>query len=81
MQKIVVGADIYAFSDYNGFLGNTNILTVKGTADVNLNVEYLFNKRLSFFGKLNNLANQRYQLYANYPVYGINGLVGAKFSF
>jgi len=80
-KKIIVGADIYAFSNYEGFLAPYDILTVKATADVNLNVEYLFNKRLSFFGKLNNLANQRYQIYANYPVYGINGLVGAKFSF
>ena len=80
-KKIIVGADIYGFTNYYGFLGNTNILTIKGTADVNLNVEYIFNKRVSFFGKLNNIANQRYQIYANYPVYGINGLVGAKFSF
>ncbi len=80
-KKIIVGIDVYGFTDYHGFLGNTDILTVKGTADVNLNLEYLFNKRLSFFGYLNNIAHQRYQLWANYPVYGINGVVGAKFSF
>jgi hypothetical protein len=80
-KKIIIGIDVYGFTDYHGFLGNTDILTVKGTADVNLNLEYLFNKRLSFFGYLNNIAHQRYQLWANYPVYGINGVVGAKFSF
>ncbi len=80
-KKIIIGADIYAFSNYYGFLAPGNTMTIHGTADINLNVEYLFNKRLSFFGKLNNIAHQRYQVWANYPVYGINGLVGAKFSF
>jgi hypothetical protein len=80
-KKIIVGIDLYAFSDYYGFLSPGNINTTKGTADVNLNIEYLFNKHFSFFGKLNNIAHQRYEIWANYPVYGINGLVGAKFSF
>jgi hypothetical protein len=80
-KKIIVGADVFAFSDYHGLLAPGYVLTVKANADANLNIEYIFNKHVSFFGKLNNLANQRYQIYANYPVYGINGLVGAKFSF
>ena len=80
-KKIVVGLDIYGFSNYSAFMAPDNIRTIKGTADVNINLEYLFNKRLSFFGKLNNIAHQRYEMWANYPVYGINGLVGAKFSF
>jgi hypothetical protein len=80
-KKIVIGVDVYAFSNYYGFLSPENIKNFKGTADVNLNIEYLFNKRLSFFGYLNNIAHQRYQMWANYPVYGINGVVGAKFSF
>ena len=80
-KKIIVGIDVYAFSNYYAFLAPGNIRTINGTADVNLNVEYLFNKRFSLFGKLNNIAHQRYQVWANYQVYGINGLVGAKFSF
>ena len=80
-KKIIIGADVYAFSDYHGFLSPGNVMTVKANADADINIEYIFNKHVSFFGKLNNLANQHYQIYANYPVYGINGLVGAKFSF
>jgi hypothetical protein len=80
-RKIILGIDVYAFSNYYGFIAPGDIRTINGTADVNLNIEYLFNKRLSFFGKLNNIAHQRYQVWANYQVYGINGLVGAKFSF
>ena len=80
-KKIIVGADLYAFSSYYGFLSPDNIRTIKGTADASVNIEYLFNKRISFVGKINNIAHQRYQIWANYQVYGINGLVGAKFSF
>ncbi len=60
---------------------NGEIRTIKGVADLNLNVEYLMNKKISFFGMLNNIAHQRYQRWYNYPSFGINGLVGAKFSF
>lgn len=80
-KKIVVGVDLYAFSNYYGFLAPDNIRNIHGTVDANLNLEYIFSKRVSFFGKLNNIAHQRYQTWANYQVYGINGLVGAKFSF
>jgi hypothetical protein len=80
-KKIVIGVDVFAFSNYYGFLSPGNTRKISGTADANLNIEYLFNKRLSFFGTLNNIAHQRYQVWANYQVYGINGLVGAKFSF
>lgn len=80
-KKIVIGAGIYTFSDYYGFLSPGNIRTTHATADASLSIEYLYNKHFSFFGNLNNIAHQRYEIWANYPVYGINGLVGAKFSF
>jgi hypothetical protein len=37
-------------------------------ADVNLGLEYRYNKRLSAFIQLNNLASQRYMRWYNYPV-------------
>ncbi len=79
--KIVVGADILGFTNYYGHVSPTDIRLIKGTADANLSLEYIFNKRFSFFGNLNNIAHQKYQRWGNYPVYGINGLVGAKFAF
>ena len=80
-KKIIVGIDLYAFSSYSGFLSPGITRTTAGTADLSLNLEYIFSKRLSFFGTLNNIAHQRYERWAYYPVYGINGLVGAKFAF
>lgn len=80
-SKLIFGADIYGFTNYYGHVNIGDIRQIKGTVDANLSLEYIFNKRFSFFGCLNNLAHQKYQRWANYPVYGINGLVGAKFSF
>lgn len=83
-DKIIVGADVYGFTTYYGLDGDLTrglSYTQQGTADANLSLEYLFNKHFSFFGYLNNIAHQKYQRWANYPVFGINGLVGAKYSF
>jgi hypothetical protein len=80
-NKISVGIDLYGITNTNALLSNGEIRSIKGVADLNLNVEYLMNKKISFFGMLNNIAHQRYQRWYNYPSFGINGLVGAKFSF
>jgi hypothetical protein len=80
-EKFIVGAELYAFTAYFGHVNTSEIRKMKGTADANISVEYIFNKRFSFFGYLNNIAHQRYQRWADYPVFGVNGLVGAKFSF
>jgi len=50
-------------------------------ADVNLGLEYRYNKRLSAFIQLNNLASQRYMRWYNYPVqiFQFTGGVTARF--
>ncbi|HEY0262280.1 MAG TPA: hypothetical protein VGB95_04590 [Chitinophagales bacterium] len=87
-DKIILGADVYAFTAYNGiphYVNNSVVdyatFSQKGTADANLSIEYLYNKHVSFFGYLNNIANQKYQRFANYPVFGINGIAGVKYAF
>jgi len=49
--------------------------------DVNLNLNYKYNDRLTFYLKGNNLANQKYQKWVNYPVQGIQGVIGANYKF
>lgn len=49
--------------------------------DLNAHLGYKHNDRLSFFLKGNNLANQNYQKWMNYPVQGIQFLVGANYKF
>lgn len=57
------------------------VVKIKGTADVNVGVHYTMNKWLSFFGGINNIAHIRYQRWYGYESFGINGFVGARFSF
>lgn len=49
--------------------------------DINLGVNYSYNKWLTVFGKVNNLINTKYQDYYGYDVQGTNLMVGAAFSF
>ena len=50
-------------------------------ADVNLGVEYRYNKRISAFVQFNNLAAQRYQRWYNYPVQSFQVMGGFTFRF
>ena len=49
--------------------------------DINLQGEYRYNKRLSAFVQFNNLANQMYNRWHNYPVYKFQLMGGITFSF
>jgi hypothetical protein len=50
-------------------------------ADVNLGVEYRYNKRISAFVQFNNVAAQRYQRWYNYPVQSFQVMGGFTFRF
>ena len=50
-------------------------------ADLNLSVEYRYNKRISAFVELNNFASQRYQRWYNMPVQAFQLLGGVTFRF
>lgn len=50
-------------------------------ADVNLGVEYRYNKRISAFVEFNNLAAQRYQRWYRYSVQGFQVMGGVTFRF
>ncbi len=56
-------------------------VSLKSYFDVNAHVAYKYNERLTFFLKGNNLANQNYQRWLNYPVQGIQALGGASYKF
>ena len=56
-------------------------ITLKSYFDLNAHVGYKYSERLSFFLKGNNLANQDYQRWSNYPVQGLQVLVGGNYKF
>ena len=49
--------------------------------DLNAHVGYKYNARLTAFLKGNNLANQQYNRWGNFPVQGIQVLLGANYKF
>ena len=49
--------------------------------DANAHVGYHINEKISVFAKGNNLANNAYQRWVNYPVQGLQLLAGATFKF
>lgn len=56
-------------------------VTLKGYFDANAHLGYKFSERLTFFLKLNNIGNQAYEKWLNYPVQGFQVLGGANYKF
>jgi hypothetical protein len=56
-------------------------INIKGFFDANLNIGYNHSDRLSGFLKFNNIANQSYQKWFNYPVQALQVVLGASYKF
>ncbi len=56
-------------------------VTLDSFFDVNAHVGYKINTQFSVFAKVNNLFNQDYQRWSNFPVQGIQFLAGATYQF
>jgi outer membrane receptor protein involved in Fe transport len=55
-------------------------IELQGIADINLGLEYRYNKILSGFLRLNNIGNTRYYKWNNYPVQGFSVMAGFTYS-
>ena len=65
-----------------GFINSANtVQTVESYFDINAHIGYKYNDRLTAFLKGNNLANQNYERWLNYPVQGVQVLLGASYKF
>ena len=56
-------------------------VTLDSYVDVNAHIGYKYSERLNFFLKGNNLTNQSYQRWLNYPVQGLQVVAGASYKF
>lgn len=91
LHKLIIGLDLTLEGGRKAKLLTTdpNALEKNGMnykklgflADLNLNVEYRWNKRISCFLRLDNLAFQKYEMWHNYRVQGFQAMLGATFSF
>ena len=57
------------------------VVTLDSYFDLNAHVGFKYNTRLTAFLKGNNLANQQSNRWANFPVQGIQVLIGANYKF
>lgn len=68
-------------SDPNNPQTIAEIRTLKSFVDLGVGAEYLYNKRISAFIRINNLLGTDYQRYLYYPSYGFNLLGGISYGF
>jgi len=80
-DKILINMGIYTIGAryYENFSSGSDA-TLPLTVDANLGIEYRYTKLLSFWIRFNNLAAQKYYLYANYPSYRFRAMVGLKYA-
>lgn len=74
-DKVVFGAMDPAIQSVD------EVVTLDSYFDLNAHVGYKYNERLSGFLRLNNIANQDYQRWVNYPVQGFQFMLGATYKF
>ena len=86
-SKIIVKADLFfvgkQWARTGKFLPNDNFVyenkQLNGYLDANLEAEYRYSKMLSFFARFNNIANQRYYRWDQYPSMRFHFMLGLTF--
>lgn len=73
--------DLNTFQPFNTSSFNLTEVTLDSYIDANIHLGYRINERLSFFAKGSNLLSDNYEKWYNYPVQGIQGLLGATYKF
>jgi len=85
VDKINIKVEIYAQDKTSARLfdatKNPYAADVKAFTDVNLGLEYLYNKKISAFLNLNNIAGARYYRWYNYPTQRFHILGGLTYAF
>jgi hypothetical protein len=85
-DKLYGGASIFYMGERKDLVSYVNFnnaqeVTLDGYVDANIHFGYRFTDRLSAFVKGNNLFSDNYTKWMNYPVQGIQGLIGATYKF
>ncbi len=80
-QLYYVGERKDMFTNYQLFPFPDSVQTLDSYFDINAHIGYKHNERLTAFIKGNNLANQNYNRWLNYPVQGAQVILGASYKF
>ncbi len=82
LQRLGLRGDLFMRSGTKAF-AETGVGTrsLTGAFDLNVRADYQLSKNWNVFVELNNLMNNTYQRWYNYPNYGLNALGGLVYSF
>jgi hypothetical protein len=80
-KQVLLKADFYAYS--GGFyLDKLNTAKAnKPGSDLSAGIEFKINKTFSAWFDVNNILNNKYERWHNYPVYGLNLMGGVRVNF
>jgi outer membrane receptor protein involved in Fe transport len=92
LPKWSAGTDLFFVGERKDAQGNQIVMplnllpveytqTLKSYVDANFHLNYKHNERWGAFLKLNNVFNQNYERWLNYPVQGFQILAGASYKF
>jgi hypothetical protein len=80
-KQVLLKADFYAFSG-SYYLDKGNLAKAfKPGSDLSAGIEFKINKTFSAWFDANNILNNKYERWHNYPVYGLNLLGGVRVNF
>jgi hypothetical protein len=81
-NKILLNADVFYIGNRFAmpFDSGNDAIELAGVADINLGLEYRYNRILSGFLQLNNLTNAMYYKWNNYPLQGFSIMAGFTYS-
>ena len=74
-KQVLLKADVFTFSGVPALLKNNTETKTNGT-DLSAGAEFKITKKFSAWLDLNNILDQKYQRWYNYPVYGLNVIAG-----
>ena len=86
-EKWFAGANVFYIGERKDFQINTAFaanavpVTLKSYFDVNANVCFKYSYRLTAFARANNITNNAYQKWLNYPVQGFQVILGVNYKF
>ncbi|NND61650.1 MAG: TonB-dependent receptor [Flavobacteriaceae bacterium] len=90
-EKVYGGVSLFYVGERNDFFSSLQggilidpfeqTVTLDSYLDANVHLGYKVNERLSIFAKGSNLLGDNYQKWLNFPVQGIQGLLGATYKF
>ena len=81
MKDLWLKADLWAFQGAEWRYLNQSVANGAGGFDLNAGVEFRITRQLNLWLQMNDLFNDKYQRWNQYPVYGFNILGGVIFTF